>query len=1349
MTQEGIGATIKKAFGGASISEAARRLKVARPGLSNLVAGKARVTKAMATKLAQEFGLDGEALMRDQGRVDAATVRRASDAACAARADAVWQQNAADYHDITSTDIARWAETSRARAVLPALVRRLVYAVAPDARTVDFPGHDAGQRPGWDGRVDAPRPSPWVPEEVSGWELSVSGDLQGKPNADITERRKLTAAERESTVFVFVTARNWPGKDAWASKQRDVGDWRDVRAFDATDLAQWLDQSAPTQAWFAHELNRSIEGVRSLEEIARAWTDATKPPLSMKLFDPAMEAHRTRLHDWLAAPNERPFVVVADSVDEATAFLSVALKEPDGSVGAAASAACTLSSADALRRLAAAAPQAVLITENPETERAAAALFRTHRVIIARARTTVEQDPDIALEPVADDSFDAALEDMGIERDEWPRWRAEAGNSPTILRRRLALSPELRRPAWAQQPDLLRKLVPIFFAGAWKRDVAGDVGCIELMANKKIADVERDVAELTALADAPVWALGSYRGLVSRKDALFAIADAITPEDLYEFLKLAELVFSLDDPQFDLPVDERWRASILGKHPEVSGALRQAVAELLVLLALYGDQLLDARLGNVATRIEMLVGRVLKGANARGWLSRQGDLQLLAEAAPDAFLSAVETDLRSADPQLLAMLRPVGSAPFDGPDRTGLLWALEITAWRRDNFVRVFDALARLSEVRIDDNWSNKPENSLYSLVRYWWPQTAAPIADRIRKVEAFAKTRSPAAWRLLMRQLSNHDHASANAHPRWRNDAAGREARPMHDDQFAMQRKALDLLLAWPTYTTDQLGELFELFADLPDEDRGTIVDRAEAWLAEGPSDHDRSELAERLRRFVLRHQRRGADKTSTKRVTAFAAKLVPENLVMRHRWLFADYYVPESNGEIEDEKFDFDARDRRITDAREQAVRELYAADGLSGVVALLRSGNAPGAVGHALYAVIDPADHARIIDELLAWPDPGMAQAIDSCLLSFVHRSDDAARDVLFADASRSNEHVLRLFMGAPFQRSTWEAIERARPAVSLDYWKRIALQPWHLAPADVTYMIDRALAAGRPLATFQAVGMLSKKIDASDLTRVLRAIPTAGAEEAGIVRIDPWHIGEALAAVAVDDAMPLAERASLEFLFFDALRHDQHGIPALEQLIADDPNEFVQLVTMVFKRDDGTSDPPDETSDEQRRALTTKVWGVLEHLRRIPGTRTDGSIDTSALLAWIIAVRDGCAAAGRQASGDRRIGNVLGKAPAGKDGHWPHPAVRDALDAIGTEEVNSGFHTGKFNSRGVHWRAPGGVQERDLAKKFRDDAEAIRLDHPFTARCLLELAADYDHQGRWHDTDEAVRKRLGRP
>jgi plasmid maintenance system antidote protein VapI len=1349
MTQAEIGMIIRAALGTLSISEAARRLKVARPGFSNLIAGKTRLTKAMATKLSQEFALDGEALMRDQGRVDAETVRRSRDAAAFADAETAWKQNAADYHDITSTDIARWAETSRARTVLPVLVRRLIYSVAPDAKLVDFPGHDAGQRPGWDGRVDALRSSPWVPEGASGWELSVSGDLQGKPTADIAERRKLSAAERRSTTFIFTTGRNWPGKTAWAEKQRAVGDWLDVRVYDAADIAQWLDQSAPTQAWFAQELNRSVDGVRSMDEIARSWAEAAQPALSAKLFEPAVDAHRTRFHEWLASPGERPFVVVADSVDEATAFLSEVLKEADGSMGVAASAACTVSSSEALRRLAAAAPNAILITENAATELAASGLYRTHRIITARARTTIEQDPDIALEPLGDEAFDAALDDMGIARDDWPRWRAEAGNSPTILRRRLALSPELRRPAWAHRSDLLRKLVPIFLAGAWKRDIAGDVNCVELLAEKKYQEIERDVAELAALADAPVWAIGNYRGLVSRKDALFAIADAITPGDFESFLKLAELVFSLDDPQFDLPVEDRWRANILDKRPEVSGALRQSAGELLVLFALHGDRLLGARLGSIATRIEGLVSRVLKGVDARAWLSRQGDLQLLAEAAPDAFLSAVEADLKSANPQILAMLRPVGSAPFDGPDRTGLLWALELVAWNRDHFGRVFDILGRLSEVAINDNWMNRPENSLYSLVRFWWPQTAAPLDDRLRKMEAFARSGSNTAWKLLMAQLSNHSFASANAHPRWRNDAAGSDARPVHSDQFATRRKALDLLLAWPQYSVDQLGQMFEQFSELPDDDRSALIDRGESWLAADASDLDRSELAERLRRYTVRRNRRKTDGAEKDRVAAFAAKLVPEDLLMRHRWLFADYYVPESRGEIEDEKFDFEARGKRISEARRLAVAELYAARGLDGVVALLKVGKAHGAVGQALGQVIEPGKEPEIVSSLVAWPQSDMAPAIDSCLLSLIHRADADVRNGLLSNSSRSDDDALRLFLAAPFERPTWELIERERPSVSLDYWKKVPLQPWHLEAFDLSYMIDRALGAGRPLATFQAIGGIEKKVDPTDLARVLRAIPTARADEAEKVRIDAWHIGEALAAVAVHDAMPLAERAQIEFLFLDGLRHDQHGIPALEALITNDPGEFVNLVTMLFKRDDGSSDEADDdASPEQRRALLTKVWSLLDQLARIPGTRDDGSIDATALMTWIVAAREGCAAVGRRDSCDRRIGNLLAQCPEGKDGHWPHPAVRDALDAIGTEAVKSGFHVGKFNSRGVVCRAPGGGQERVLANKFRRDAEAIRNDHPFAARCLMELAFDYDRQGQWHDTDEAVRKRLGR-
>jgi hypothetical protein len=40
--------------------------------------------------------------------------------------------------------------------------------------------------------------------------------------------------------------------------------------------------------------------------------------------------------------------------------------------------------------------------------------------------------------------------------------------------------------------------------------------------------------------------------------------------------------------------------------------------------------------------------------------------------------------------------------------------------------------------------------------------------------------------------------------------------------------------------------------------------------------------------------------------------------------------------------------------------------------------------------------------------------------------------------------------------------------------------------------------------------------------------------------------------------------------------------------------------------------------------------------------------------------------------------------------------------------------------------VHWRGPGGDQERELAAKYRDWSKTISINSPFTSRLLEEIA-----------------------
>ena len=176
----------------------------------------------------------------------------------------------------------------------------------------------------------------------------------------------------------------------------------------------------------------------------------------------------------------------------------------------------------------------------------------------------------------------------------------------------------------------------------------------------------------------------------------------------------------------------------------------------------------------------------------------------------------------------------------------------------------------------------------------------------------------------------------------------------------------------------------------------------------------------------------------------------------------------------------------------------------------------------------------------------------------------------------------------------------------------------------------------------------------------------------------------------------------------------------------------------------------ADPPELRIPEGRdkQAIGSNVYRVLDKIERTPGTQDDGTVDSSALLAWLVDVRERLRLVGRADVGDSQIGQLLGRTGPGADGIWPNEAVRDALEACGSDRMIRGMEIGLHNNRGATWRGPGGGQERNLASKYRAFSRQLQIDYPVTSRMLEHVAQMYDGQAEWHDTDEAVRKRLRR-
>ena len=152
-------------------------------------------------------------------------------------------------------------------------------------------------------------------------------------------------------------------------------------------------------------------------------------------------------------------------------------------------------------------------------------------------------------------------------------------------------------------------------------------------------------------------------------------------------------------------------------------------------------------------------------------------------------------------------------------------------------------------------------------------------------------------------------------------------------------------------------------------------------------------------------------------------------------------------------------------------------------------------------------------------------------------------------------------------------------------------------------------------------------------------------------------------------------------------------------------------------------------------------------LLDNIKRMPGTGEDGTIASEALLRWLTEVRRLLAEHARTAIGDHCIGQLLAKAPKDTDG-VPATAVCDAMEAVASHVIGEGFMIGVRNSRGAHWRGEGGSQERELAAKYRRGAQRLRFDYPYMGTLLENIAASYDHEAGWHDSEANVRKRLRR-
>jgi hypothetical protein len=1262
---------------------------------------------------------------------------------------------------ITSTQIADWASTKEAESDLPKLIRRLIHATV-NSSSCDFPAGDSINSSGFDGELFCRQETPWTPSGQSYWEVSRRHDVTKKANEDYdkrTDNQQTDEITRNQSTLIIVTARKWSQKKKWVKKKCEANEWQAIRAFDADDLEQWLEQCPAVALQFAEELGISGFEVESITKYWESWSYQASPAITVESFHASREHSRDRLlaelNKNLESNQSGLCSIKADSIEESVAFVCAALlDQPD-----LANASLVVTESAGWHYVDKHPSLKIAIAARPEiAERPSSRPGLT--VIIPHAAgdmseyfpdSTNQSDTSLIIERPDIYAFEKALMALGFNEGDAHRSAMNTGRSWSVYRRRFAKNPAIRSPAWLDTPQAVA-LSTLCLLGAWSDDHSTDKDLVSSLADRSYEEVEKELRYLSQLNDAPVLKIGTVWKAKSDLELLDLFGDRITDNELERFFELARQILSTPAPELELPNDQRWTAQIYGKVRPQSGLLIDSLCDTLVKLAVRGAQLPHLRDAHIESRVAKLVRQLLHEADEIRWLSLSSHLTSLAEAAPESFLKAMEWSLAQPNVPVGRLITESGGSTSTGQCwHAGLLWALESLAWPPKQFPRVALILAKLILVPYSSNWGNTPMSSLVGLFRSWLPQTGADIQQRIATLDLLIAKEPEIAFNLLDSLVNVGSDMATPAHrPKWRNDDAGFGRSVTYEDNQKMLLAAADRLLELavrqPQRITRLIKKLFTFDAERIQKTLSLIGPYTEA----GVSDEDREIIRAALRKRIHWY-RNYSDKDvealdkDLNTIERLYQNLEPNDLLVRHRWLFANNGIDvpwrvKDNG--------YNQRGEVVDKLRFDAVKEIHVTLGIEGIEKLALSCGNPYWVG-VMVAKLGIADDVLvqwIVDKVGEFTVGEPLAQVTSGLLNRLEISKTLELVSAVVELGQVNgwdtKKITNFLMLAPRCTETWNTVASYGFEVENAYWSSLPANFW-LPDADTLhFVLNRLLAVNRPRSALQICQNGFGKLEATVIAEMLERI-IYGEEPEGPLP-SSWHIGEALEKLQALQSIDKGRLIRLEFGLFPALCYgSEQRAKTLYEGLMSDPGLFTELLCILYKPRNGEREKP-PTEAEQTTAETARK--VLRACTQLPGMQTDGSINSVIFIEFIDSVRGLCKEADRLEVCDSTLGQILAHAPTDADGIWPCQPVREVLERPELEDMRNGFQIGVRNKRGVTTRAPceGGHQERSLADFYHHQAQALSCSHVYLAATLEELASNYERDGRREDVEAKFRR-----
>lgn len=1251
-----------------------------------------------------------------------------------------------------------------AQGVIVTLIHRLIRASDIKLKEFRFPMGDSIEQPGPDGVLSTDSGfEPFIPKGSSYWEIGTGKNPKEKATKDYCHLTKNIPHDiRASSTFVFVTPLSgrstWPytwtnnSQAQWVNEKREKKEWKDIRVIDATRLISWLSKFPSIEAWLAEKMNLGkINQVQTPEQhwldlktVVADPADPPAPPLIPQIFLENRDVACDEIKDVFYGPKsllrlDTYFLdQVADFVsayiatindEDRLKFIGICLIIPDIEI-------CN----NMISQLE--EPHILVLNFNLDEKSTIGlkvlkkSLALGHKVIYggmpggpaldykyfpSRARASIPNPKPYQITE--------CLKKAGYE-DERARTLAQksSGNLSYLVKylNNIPLIPE-----WAQQRSDTPALVIATLLGEWDENNEHDKTVAEKLSNVAYDNWIEKIRNIATSPNTPLSIMNGKWKFNSRYEGWINLGSKIFDDQLERLKITAVNVLREKDPKFKLIPSERHAANVHGEILSHSSLLRKGVAETLALLGSYPEKLISCSLGKPEAIAVLSVREILDNADWMLWATLDNLLPLLAEAAPNEFLLAVEKALNT-NPCPFEILFSQENSEFMGNNyMCGVIWALETLAWDPIYLTRVIVILGDLASRDPGGPWVNRPINSISTILLPWLPQNCATVEKRINAFKTLIREYPDIAWKALLSFLPNNKQVSYGSHrPMWRTFIPDSWTKNINTIEYWNQVERyteltvqmvnnnisylLELIPHLHTLIRPCFKEIIKTLNSLKDNTAISEIIKGQIWEA--------------LIRLVRRHRMFKNSNWAMKEkdlavIEDIAKKLEPVDPILRYRNIFSDRFV-----DLFIDTVNYEDSVAKINTLRKEAIGKIITTKGLIDVISLASNVEAPQHVGIALGGYDGFDIDKYLFPKLINNNKRGIKQFVGGYIrekFRLIGWQWVSALDISKWTPAQIGHFLTYL----PFMSETWQKVSAfLGDKVSL-YWKNVSINPYE-AKKDIAFAIDQLVAHGKSFEAIVCIYHAIKSKQNFDIQHAIIALRDIFKNQDKISNSHGYMILEIINFLQENlEKVNYEAIFEIEWAYLPLLNRTHKNIypKILEQRLADDPDFFCEVINTFYL-------PKNES-------VANNAYQLLYHWKTPPGSKKDGTFIGKDLHLWVERVKTSCLKTDHFKVALYWVGHIFIHIPADPNGLWINHFAAQELNEKNSDYMRKGFTTALINSRGVY-TFTSGKDEKKIAEKYKKQADEVE-NHGYhrLASSLREIAFYYE-ESAIHDSAKDI-------